>query len=156
VSGTDPEVFWRVDSLQVWYNAIEDKDPASRDYADWLGTDLRPGCFRDESYLSFWLREVASEAMPLNRLVGLVDFYQLQKKISHGNAADQLHAGYWLRSDLFVTADRAFHEVLTEVRNRHYPERPLPVLAERSAVSFVSQLEGFLSERGVAEAVSGI
>src|SRR5260370_119306 len=50
-----PEVYWRVASLQVWYNAIEARNPASRDYADWLGPYLREGCFRDDSYPSFWL-----------------------------------------------------------------------------------------------------
>ena len=141
---TDPEIYWRMNCLQVWYAAIEQKNPASRDYADWLGPYLRQACFRDRSYTAFWLAEVKSDALPLNRLTGLVDFYQLKKKISHGNATDQLHASQWLRSDLFVTADRAFHEILTEVAS-HYPGRGLPVLADRSSPSFASQLEVMLS-----------
>jgi hypothetical protein len=150
VNGADPEVYWRVECLQVWHNAIEAGTPASRDYADWLGPHLRPGCLRDNSYAEFWLTEVASEAMPLNRLVGLVDFYQLGKKISHGNAVDRLHAGNWLRSDLFVTADRSFYEVLVQVGTHHYPGRPLPVLVERSGASLVSQLEALLRDHRAA------
>lgn len=146
VAVEDPEVFWRFDCLQVWYNAIEVRSPSSRDYADWLGPYLRSGCFRDPSYSSFWFKEVDSNALPLNRLTGLVAFYQLQNKITHGNAADQLHANHWLRSDLFVTADRAFHEILTDVAI-HYPNRPRAALIDRSATSASVQLERLLSSR---------
>jgi hypothetical protein len=90
---SDPEVFWRFDGLMVWYNAIERKDPSCRDYHDWLAPYIKPGSFRDPSYQSFWLQEASGDAMPLNRLVGLVNFYQLSHKVTHGNAGDQLHAG---------------------------------------------------------------
>lgn len=65
----DPEVFWRVECLQTWYAAIECGSPASRDYVDWRGPYLRSGCFRDDSYPSFWLEDAMSEKIPLNRLV---------------------------------------------------------------------------------------
>ena len=140
---TDPGMFWRVEGLQVWHNAIEIKHPASRDYADWLRPYLRARCFRDESYSSFWLTEASSQALPLNRLTSLISFYQLRHKISHGNSADQLHGGHWLRSEFFLTADRAFHEVLTDVAP-HFPERPMPFLIRRSDPSFAKQLEKLL------------
>jgi len=144
----DPEVYWRLDCLQAWYGAIEKHNPASRDYADWLGPYLRPGSFRDPSYRSFWLQEVKGEALPLNRLTGLVWFYQLKKKITHGNAADQLHASHWFKSDLFVTADRTFHEILTDIAVRHYPGRPSPALVDRSASSAADQIENLLELPG--------
>jgi hypothetical protein len=145
VAMDDPEVFWRLDCLQVWYNAIEIGASASRDYADWLNPYLRSGCFRDHSYPSFWLTEVNNSALPLNRLTSLIAFYQLQKKITHGNAADQIHASHWLTSDLFVTADRAFHNILTEVATKHYPYRTKPALIDRSATSALGQLQCVLS-----------
>src|ERR1017187_2377110 len=141
VDMTNPEVYWRVESLQSWYNAIEHHSPASRDYDDWLGPYLRPGCFRDPTYHSCWLTEVRNEALPLNRLTGLVSFYQLQQKITHGNAEDRLHATHWFASDLFITADRAFHDVLTTTATNHYPNRPLPVLIDRSGNSVAAQLQ---------------
>ena len=146
VDTTDPETYWRVDCFLVWYEAIEGGNPASRDYADWLAPYSRRGCFREDSYPTFWLTEARGEAVPLNRLTGLVAYYQLLRKISHGNAVDQLHSGHWLRSDLFVTADKAYHQVLTDVATHHYPRRPLPVLADRSAPSFVSQLKTLLAK----------
>ena len=112
----DPEVHWRVEGLLAWHQAIEMKSPASRDYADWLGPYLRPNSFADPSYFTFWLDEVSADAMPLNRLTGLVSYYQLQQKITHGNAADQIHASCWLTNDLFITADRGFYDALPRRR----------------------------------------
>lgn len=145
VDMTDPEVYWRVESLQAWYNAIEHHDPLSRDYDDWLGPYLRPGCFRDPTYHSFWLTEVRNEALPLNRLTSLISFYQLQQKITHGNAEDRFHATHWFASDLFITADRAFHDVLTTTATNHYPNRRLPVLVDRSGNSVAAQLQTILT-----------
>jgi hypothetical protein len=68
---SDPEIFWRIDGLMVWYNAIEGRDPSCRDYHDWLAPYVKSGSFRDPSYQSFWLQEASGDAMPLNRLVGL-------------------------------------------------------------------------------------
>lgn len=47
----DPEVYWKVEGLLAWHSAVELKNPASRDYADRLAHFLRPGSFRDPSYL---------------------------------------------------------------------------------------------------------
>lgn len=145
----DPEVFWRIEGLQVWYNAIEGRDPSSRDYHDWLAPFLKPGSFKDPSYESLWLQELSAAAMPLNRLVGLVSFCQLEHKVSHGNAADQLHAGHWLREDLFFTADTAFHQVLKKVADVHFPQKPKPVLLDRGAPSCVKQVEAILKQEQV-------
>ena len=140
----DPEVFWRVESLVVWYNAIEGRKPSSRDYFDWLAPYLKPGSFKDPSYHSFWLHEASGEEMPLNKLVGLVNFYQLEHKVTHGNAADQLHACHWLRQDLFLTADSAFHNVLAQIANVHFPRTPKPVFIDRQGSSCVTQVESIL------------
>jgi hypothetical protein len=85
--------------------------------------------------------------MPLNRLTGLVGFYQLRQKITHGNAADKIHASAWMLNDLFITADRAFYETLNHVAGQHYPDRQSPAFVERSAASFVTQLEALIVER---------
>jgi len=149
VNVSDPEVYWRVTGLMVWYNAIEGHVPASRDYADWLSPYLKPRSFRDPSYKSFWLKEASADTMPLNRLTGLVDFYQLQEKITHGNAGDQIHATHWFHSDLFVTADHAFYAVLKRISDIHLSAVPKPALIDRSAPSCVAQLEAILSNRSI-------
>ncbi len=143
---TDPEIYWRAVGLMAWYFAIEGGGPASRDYADWLSPFLRSGAFREPAYQSFWLRDASAKAMPLNRLTGLVSFYQLQEKITHGNAVDQFHANHWLLSDLFFTADRAFWNVLSKLRELHFPDRPTPILLDRALGSCVEQVEQVLAE----------
>lgn len=143
VNVEDPEVFWRFEGLSVWYEAIVRENPASRDYADWLKPFLKRHAFADPSYLSFWLHDADADAMPLNRLTGLVSYYQLKQKITHGNSADQIHASCWLMHNLFVTADRAFHEALASAA-RHYPRHRAPALVNREDPSFASQLDSIL------------
>jgi len=140
----NPEVYWRVEGILAWHRAIELKSPACRDYADWLAPFLKPHAFAEPSYSAFWLNEVSAEAMPLNRLTGLVSYYQLKQKITHGNPADQIHATCWLMNDLFITADRGFQEALASAA-RHYPNRSSPILINREVASFASQLEEILS-----------
>ena len=140
----DPEEHWRLESLTAWYGAIEEQRPAARDYRDWLGPYLRPHAFRDHTYQDFWFKDVTPEDVPLNRLLGLIGYYQLTKKLTHGNATDQLHATHWLTKDLFITADQAFHSILTTTATNHYPDRTLPALVDRGATSATEQLHMIL------------
>ena len=142
----DPDVFWRFQGLSVWYEALEKNNPASRDYADWLKPHLRPHTFADPSYTSFWLKEMMAEAVPLNRLTGLISYYQLKQKISHGNSADQIHASCWLFNDLFLTADRGLFKALS-LAAQHFPNRSAPVLVDRAGSSFASQLDEILKAK---------
>jgi hypothetical protein len=84
--------------------------------------------------------------MPLNKLVGLVNFYQLEHKATHGNAADQMHAGHWLRQDLFFTADSAFYDVLTRIANAHFTNTLKPAFVDRQESSCVKQVESILRQ----------
>ena len=86
--------------------------------------------------------------MPLNRVTGLVAYYQLKQKINHGNAADQIHATSWFFCDLFITADSGFYEAISRlVAEQHYPGHALPVFVDRAASSFASQLDALLKDR---------
>jgi len=140
----NPEVFWRVNGLVAWQQAIVQKLPACRDYADWLEPYLKPNSFSDPSYRLFWMEEVSADAMPLNRLTGLMDYYQLKQKITHGNAADQIHASCWYKNDLFMTADRGLHEALASVA-QHFQGHPSPAIVGRDMPSFAAQLEYILT-----------
>ena len=147
VSIEDAETFWRVECLLVWFNAVSLRYKASRDYADWLAPYLKDGAFQDPSYKEFWLQDVKSENVPLNRLTGLVGYYQTKRKITHGNAADQIHASHILDADLFVTADTAFHGVLLDVQTNHFPQSHCRIaLVERGASSAVAELCRVLDE----------
>jgi hypothetical protein len=141
----DPEIFWRAACMVVWYNALVVRAPGSRDYTDWLAPYVKEEAFQGSTYTQFWLQDVKAECVPRNRLLGLVNYYQTSHKITHGNATDQLHASHLLDSDLFFTADRAYHTVLLEVLNRHFPSVALPILLNRSAQSALGELSSALS-----------
>ncbi len=138
---TDADQAWRLDCLGVWQNAIIRKDPASRDYRDYLGPYLTDSALLDEtSVVSFWLHEVDSLRMPLNRICGLATYFQLRHKIGHGNPLDGLHAGHLIDVDCFVTADRAFFAVC-EAIGRVVNSVARIRLMNRAAASTVTELE---------------
>lgn len=144
----DPEIYWRAECLQVWYNAIALQCAASRDYADWLCPYVREDAFSEATYIDFWMKEVNADRVPRNRLVGLVSFYQAEHKIGHGNGLDQTHASSIFDAHAFLTADRAFWKVLTEVVEKHFPTLPPPIFVDRSAPSALEQLKSTLALLG--------
>ncbi len=142
----DREVSWRVDCLTTWHNAIAIGVQSMRDLADWLSPYIFEGVFLQAvSYNDFWLKEVKAENVPRNRLVGLVTDYQSDHKIGHGNANDQIHACNVFDVDLFLTADRAFHSILTKVIEGHFPGVRKPVFVDRQLATMLEQLQGLLS-----------
>jgi hypothetical protein len=137
----DPEDYWRLDCFWAWYNALVKKNPASRDYADWLEPFIKPGSFNSPEYAGFWFREVRPEYVALNRPSGLLSYYQVGQKVEHGNAVDQSHSAYFLRCQLFVTCDRRFASALTSCATHfEQPGAKLRFL-ERARDSVVGQLE---------------
>jgi hypothetical protein len=141
----DPEIYWRVDCLLAWFNAIVTKSSASRDYRDWLAPYLKPRSFEDPTYLRFWLDDVIASRLPRNRLTALVSYYQLYHKVNHGNPMDQLHANHLLDADLFLTADRTFYKVLCQVRERHFPATGRLALLNRAAPSALNEIAAALN-----------
>ncbi|MHB8996167.1 MAG: hypothetical protein ACYC63_13050 [Armatimonadota bacterium] len=145
---SDPEAYWRMNCLQVWHEAIVRRVEASRDYADWLGPFLKEGAFTDvKSYSSFWMCEARGEALRRNRISGLVDYYQLDGRVTHGNAGDQLHAVHLLDVDAFITADRPFHDVLLNVIP-HEDRAARVALLKRNEPSVTEELRRILNSSG--------
>jgi hypothetical protein len=141
-----PEAYWRSDNADCWSAAVVNRNPSSRDYADYLLPYLVDDAFLDPSYDKFWMIDVVGENMPRNRISGLSSFFQLQHKLGHGNSFDALHANYLLDVDLFVTADRAFQKVLCQICA--HTTRPLakPVLIDRARASAVEVIDEVLTE----------
>jgi hypothetical protein len=113
--------YWRVHALMVWYHALVNRIPESRDYVDWIGPYLRQLTFKREDWEHFWLREVEPGRMPKDFLTALANYYQIHQRVTHGNPADSLHANHLLDCELFLTADQRFHTVLRQVR-MHFPD----------------------------------
>ena len=137
VDYSDAEQAWRSDCLMVWYHAIVMQNPSSRDYFDWLDPYLIEDAFYDSSYPQFWLRDVKAERVPYSRVTGLAAFYQLEHKITHGNAIDVLHASKMLSSDVFLTADRGLFHVLGSIGLHFNGGIAKPALVNQSSVTAV-------------------
>lgn len=139
-----PEIFWRVDCLMAWHNALALKATASRDYADWLQPYVKTEAFSDSTYADFWINDVSAKNVPYNRLTALVAYYQTKYKVTHGNSQDQIHANHLLDVDVFFTADKTFHKVLVDIVNNHYRERTVPILINRGASSALEEISAAL------------
>jgi len=140
----DPEVFWRIESLLSWSAAILKKDSACRDLDDWISPYVKANAFEGYDYPDFWLRSVTPDDVPKNRLCGLLSYYQLDSKVTHGNSQDSQHACHAIDTDHFVTADIPFFEALSKVR-AHFPKFAQLHRAKRSAKSALEYLKPILS-----------
>jgi len=137
---TDPEFYWRTENLIIWHQALIRKNPASRDYLDWLSPFIIDDAFSSPTYTNFWMRSVRSHKVNKTRLSSLTSFYQLQKQITHGNGGDQIHACHLLDVDIFFTADVAFFHVLQQLSN-HFSNCAEIILIDRKASSIMNQFQ---------------
>lgn len=140
----DPDSFWRLENWLAYDGALVKRHPSTRDIADWLVPDLRMNLVTSQSLFLFWVQDVEPWEVPFSHWSGLVAFAQLRQRISHGNAADQLHAAHALAVDVFVTADRHFASTLGMARS-HYPRSLAQVFYwDREAGSPLDRLESVL------------
>jgi hypothetical protein len=64
----------------------------------------------------FWMCDADGAAMPLSRIVGLVEFFQRQRTVTAGNPMDRFgHAPYLVGFDRLLTRDEVFFKLLGEV-----------------------------------------
>jgi hypothetical protein len=119
--------WWRARSAGIWYGALEGY-PFSADMRDWLDPHVVFKAVDYDEWLEFWIRGVDPKRMIRGWLSFLTDYYQTHHKITSGNATDIGHAGYLLDVDLFLTADKAFFDVLTTLAEKHFPDAAVPVL----------------------------
>ena len=111
-----------------WY--FQFKEPKTTTaVSDWLLPSFnlnrmfaQPG----DDWFRFWMQDVKLLDVPTNYIGALVEHLQLQRKIEIGNTVDQIHAGYLLQSQHFVTADDAFYDVINEATKvLAVPAKPL-------------------------------
>jgi len=128
-----PERFGRIASLMTWRNALAGES-SLRDLRDWTSHWLNKKLdLNSEDFIKFWLREVDWLAMPIHRAAYSTSYFQLDYKISHGNAADVEHSVNGLRTNVFLTCDGVFSRVLADVRREFGPSFAQIVLVPRSA-----------------------
>jgi hypothetical protein len=147
----DIEEFWRIESWLAYDGALVQRYAATRDLADWILPYLKPQSVNSADLFTFWMRDVSPDEVPRTVWAGRVAFSQLGRRIGHGNMADQQHAAFMLDVDVFVTADQAFFDALTEASTGF--TRPLARVAlwNRGAAS----PEGALSSITTFDASAG-
>jgi hypothetical protein len=126
----EPDLFWRIECLITWFEAISKKIPESRDYADWLLPYIRDNAFGAPTYPDFWLNRVKEKNVPRNRMSSLVYLYQMKYKVTHGNSNDQEHACHVFDVDVFLTADKAFYKTL---------EWAIPHFTDTAKITFIDR-----------------
>lgn len=136
---TEIDLWWRQSSRQAWIGALVERDPASRDLYDWASPHLWIPYITIRDADRFWYIDIESERMPIHQAMMFTDYYQRCHRITHGNAYDQLHAAHLLNADVFLTADKAFYNVLHEV-SAQLPGSATPVLVERGADSAAEEI----------------
>jgi hypothetical protein len=142
----DPQTSWRIDCLCSWREALYVQNPHSRDYCDWLKPFVVHTAFQGRSCVEFWMNDVLEDNVRRNRITALVAYYQLHRKITHGNPFDQNHASNLLDVDYFFTCDRAFYEALSDARS-HFTNAGEPVFLVREYDSVVEQLRAIFGAR---------
>jgi hypothetical protein len=113
---------WRLDSVQKrWPSlALGRQEPA----LDWLGpfVDLRRVDTDRRSWNHLWLHEVDVNELPREWIRWAVSFLPGVRKVSPGTPGDNQLSVYCYDADLFVSADKAFAEIINRVR-RDAPAR---------------------------------
>lgn len=141
----NPDTFWRVECWLAYDGALVQQHSATRDLSDWIRPFLRANAISSADLFTFWMRDVSPDEVPRARWSGVVSFFQLDSKIGHGHANDQLHAAHALDTDVFVTADRGLHRALVDAKS-FSPVGVARVLLWRRAASPHEALATFLEE----------
>jgi hypothetical protein len=140
----EAEAYWRQSAASTWWNSFFNPSPGLFELRNWLAEYLIPERLELESWMAFWLAEADRDALILERVYGLFDFFQSHLRVDSGNWGDLNHVGFAVGRDYFLTADKQFHAVMEKVRNQ--PDTPIarPVLIERASADIVSEIKSGL------------
>ena len=142
------ERMWRANAVISWKEVLQDRDTAIRDVREWP----RPGLIRmppdEDDYLDFWWRDVNPDAVPLMRMIGLVEWEQSKYRPGYGNLFDLFHAGHLLDTDAVLTADRDFYNILCAVRC-HFPNAGVPIFIDKEAANAEAEILTALKGAGL-------
>lgn len=110
---TPPERHWRYASSNEVHVSIEEElDRGGR--LEWLTGFVMPKS--RVAWDSFWMCDADAATMPLSRIIGLVEFFQRQRKVTAGNPMDRFgHAPYLVGFDRLLTRDATFFKLLGDV-----------------------------------------
>lgn len=115
---------WRVES---WAGVTYALSRPGNPYRDWMApfVDLDAGLLHSAAWVEFWLHLVSAEALPRQWMRWGHAFAQRFRKVSPGSGGDNQLFSYLMETDIVVTADKAFLDILEECRP--FAPCPLPV-----------------------------
>lgn len=140
VSWSDRLGRWRQAVCGTWITALFDPREAMRDYYDYLSPFLDLARLDQAAFGRFFVQEIDPSRVPRTLLVGLMEQYQLERKVSRSNHADARHAGHLLDVDLLATADARMLECLSQAR-AHISGAGRTILVQRETASVVADLD---------------
>jgi hypothetical protein len=131
----DPVEMWRLECRDVYWRelavvggrAVLTREDATM--ADWIGAyvDLSRLRASRADFTRFWLYDVTLTAVPRNWVRWAARLAQTSVKITGGNPADEQHSSYLVDTDLFLSADARYVEILELVRS----DAPFPIAESR-------------------------
>lgn len=118
----EPVDHWRVSGWSATTWALQQPRHA---YKDWLEPRVDLSALRadDVSWLTLWLYEVAAADMPRFWLRWAIEYCQRFRKVTPGTPCDSQLGTYALDTDLILSSDTAFIQILD--RCRRYAPQPL-------------------------------
>jgi hypothetical protein len=136
------EGWWRIGAGASWWQALVEGDRRLGDVGDYLRPYLAVDRLNVETWMHFWIAEASATRLAVMRAHGLADFFQIEHEVESrsGNWGDINHAGFAVGRDFFVTADHAFADVLTRVRQQPGTTIATPVLIQRDAPDLVAEI----------------
>lgn len=138
------ERIWRIDAGTTWWSAVMQNDPMVLSIRDSVGPYLLLDRLDFESWMRFWISEIDGKAVLDHRIEQLAGYFQVKRKISAGNSGDMRHAGLAAFCDSFVTADRAFFQVMCDIATVTPHGMAAPVFVDRSGGDVVVALRSAL------------
>jgi hypothetical protein len=137
--GDDVEA-WRLDG---WSSVTSALQVAEHPYSDWLSTevDLTYAVVDQSSWLQFWFYDIESKSMPRFWLRWAFEFIQGFRRVTDGTPCDSQLATYLPETDVVISADKAFIQIVDKCRLFAPCPLPAPVLIPGGPNGVVALME---------------
>jgi len=139
-----PDAYWRQQTGAAWWLAMTRADAGVRDLFDWGRPHLALHRIDVEGWMRFWLDELDPATIPITRVIGLMDYFQTERKIDRGNWGDINHSGFAIGRDYLITADRNFYEALRKTGSQPGVQIATPLLIDRDAADIWLEIKSGL------------
>jgi hypothetical protein len=108
-----PERHWRYATSNEVRVSIE-AELHAKGQLEWLTGFVMPTS--RVAWDRFWMCEADASAVPLSRIIGMVEYFQRRHRVTPGNPVDRFgHAPYLMGIDRFLTRDATFFKVIGDV-----------------------------------------